>query len=1396
MPGGPSRGYNVAALDPDNGTLVTASFDVPGQPALGREFAAFVAAVPVGHLIAIAVQDDGATGAREAVWPACEALGAKQIGILPPMMPWVFATIKGNPGVLLEELIYPNLTATVTLRSRPGSHEVAVEAGRRDGTVAISMSRDGSDFLTAPSGSFMQGSWMIAYAIDPATGSPSGTRAFPLDVAQSPGAAVKEFVDAIAEGDLVLVALSLIGDAARLDDDSRTALTLLGAVRQGEIAIGRSYALVGRKGALPGTVAESVVAGATRLSIQLDDSGGWAPSRMAILCSGENFVEPFLALQNDSDQPYGLGSLRLAPGTGATITWANGKSADFWGASPVVGFDGSAPTSISLWPTAGRSAAGRVLLRQGTAGSLLAPNFVFPRSPVRSPFVSNEDNIDQWAFVQVVRGRATTPGHCLGDVAGTLPPGIAGSPWDLTLAAVPGSNRPAFTRITRQGDSMLINDEGEGAFSLSPPPDPAVTPAADPTLWMSKSDQTFTSVFTDRLIFTEAFRLSDAGLVSPPLRPGQAAGEPGPGEIVVHTADNFFGDAWGFDVDLPRFELVHPDAADPAGSRALWPASVRCGPQTGVRLFRGASFTGDAFDLLGDCPAVPSEWRTSIGSMQILRLTQPNAQPMAVSVVLSDDLRIGSDGALEEFEAYRTTVSLPPNISMVEIRATDAVTVTIGKDSHEIGPDAGVVIRPNAVRRLVVTADAASLGTAGLRFRTDTMRADEWFPVHPDRFVHGTLAVLQDVIDADAAPFAADTGLGGHGQRALGHLMGAIAYQDVPTVLGPAHSRAVSSRAMDHPGWQLALPRAGTRDDAGFSHFTSQADLDAAIAGAVDGDAGGRERSAGNWNGVLDGTLHLDAIIVHKTAAGAPAPLRAVVRYVDQGQIKALAFALPLPERLIQLGELVAERLGSAVRRIIAKIKLVFSWPDILRAQGEIAKALTAALAAAPAQLAAIESQVHAFIVARKTGVAAAIDATIAEYAQSHATSSSVVGAAGGPAQHKDSVDTASEKAHWLLAKIADHHAGHAPKASPAAPPLPSSFLTLIQAIETQVSEGSSVMDSLKAAGEALRQAVAHPTNAPVLVLDALLQAAKAAIVAGLDVLDAISLALLAAAADAVALLVRLATDEWDLPFLGALWAWLMRNAPEPKPALNALNVAALLGAIPASVASNLITGVAPFAPAPAPSRTDTQPPPPNPLQQLKRSWGFAAGGLSLAGSILAAVLDIQAVEATVSTSTTTYSYQVGGVGEWTDRTGARRRIVPWLDVDSARGLGTSLECICFLVGIAATVAASPGGYPNHDFDVSPSAWNTKPDDYLDAVAWVFDMCTFAIDLAFLLLPSRCMARRGPVFGLAIATCAGTSISDSRSPAAWRQAGRTPRERRSKPTTTRRTFCPRRRPRP
>ena len=72
------RGYNLAVMHPQTGAVIdTAGFDTFANEFESQDLADFVAAIPEGYIVAVAVRDDGATNLTEEAVEALRSLGAE-----------------------------------------------------------------------------------------------------------------------------------------------------------------------------------------------------------------------------------------------------------------------------------------------------------------------------------------------------------------------------------------------------------------------------------------------------------------------------------------------------------------------------------------------------------------------------------------------------------------------------------------------------------------------------------------------------------------------------------------------------------------------------------------------------------------------------------------------------------------------------------------------------------------------------------------------------------------------------------------------------------------------------------------------------------------------------------------------------------------------------------------------------------------------------------------------------------------------------------------------------------------------------------------------------------------------------------------------------------------------
>ena len=1336
------RGYNVVALDPLTGDMQTATFDILGWGATNFALAAFLTALPTGYLVAVAVKDDGQMNLMESTIAAFEALGARQIRQLAFRDSWAFATIVGRPDVLLAEqrsgTSSVHLDLSVELRCPtpfvgpfpPDIHRVSIISSVRPSHIEMWL--DGALILADTGAS----AGLHVATVDPATWTVTDQRSF--DPSEQPGERFAAHVATIPAGAIVLVGTRGL---ANLNGPGFQALAHLGGWRFEFNTGSDGYALVGRAGAVPGSMYDTSFAPSVMLGANLGPNGEWAPHPMALLTAGPGFgSDASTVLQGGPEASLDLTSWNPAilpgPGTGVTARWMPTPPAApdpdapglvLWGPAPDLDIgtgQGAGATMVALWPIEGRSVPSRSVLRRRD-GTYLGIG-----ATTQSPVVA-VSQLRQSDFLRVTPGDPVGAGRRC-DIDGVVVQPGSAERLRMVLRTTADNTGIEFVPDSTgtERSHLVLVDAGEDRSSLMPD---------DGSIRWVGADGRFTAVAADREIFTRPSRFADVGIPGAPTLPGEGVGPLAPGEIALHTGPSFRGDAWVITEDIADIRSTVVATSSSGANQPLAVGSIRLGPHTALRCFTAVNFGGTPSDVSTDAQLTAEQW-SEVASLRIVRLARPGSHPMQVAVELGDDYRHASDGSLQAYEAYRTTLSLPPNVSMVEVRATASVTIDIGADHHDIGPDQPAVVVANGVKTLVVTTDATALGTAGLSFRTDTMHPGESFPVFPDRAIHERLATRKDATSDDG--FTAQTGIGLDGQRALGHVMATIVYSGLETVIGTAHARAIAGAAMDQPGWRLDVPEPGKRSEPAFQHL-DEAAIAAAISGATDGDDPTRSVGA-LWSDFVAGAHELESIIVHKVTDDAHTvahELHTVLSYVEAGVSKVVSFALHTAQRAIELGHMIIARIGGAVGKVVTAVKMAFDWPAILHTQQVIVDTLTRALDELPARITQLSHSVDRFFGGVKATVASAIDTQIGAYRAANASAGTIV-ASGATTDHAEARQAANEKAHWLLAKVADHHAG-SDLPGPTPPRSPASFLAMMTALRERVND-PAVTSALASASTFVTAAFAHPGEAPTFLMDGLLEAVKAVVLAALDVLDGVSIAVLAALEDALVAFRQALTAPLDVPLVADLYRWAVttHGTSRPEDTFSVINMVGLLGAIPATVLSRLVSGVSPFAPA-ASTRDEAAPEPEaDPDFAVKRDWGVVAGSLSLASAILKAGLDIQIVTAPTGLGNAHVNY---GAGEMVKLGGKWVMLPKGLDLRPPRPprLSTTLEISSLIIDVIAHMSSWPGGIPFGAFDVSLPQRDAAPADYFDSVGWTFDACAFSVDVITLAVAGSRTGRAG-----------------------------------------------------
>ncbi len=235
---------------------------------------------------------------------------------------------------------------------------------------------------------------------------------------------------------------------------------------------------------------------------------------------------------------------------------------------------------------------------------------------------------------------------------------------------------------------------------------------------------------------------------------------------------------------------------------------------------------------------------------------------------LTQDFDIAADGgAPTPRPAYRASISVPIQVTSVEIWASEEVTLTINGATHTIDKVKTANVTPSLLSKLSISIPATEIGCPTLFLRTNLMRASD--PPHivtPDVEVHRKIGALPD-----GAMYAARGQLGisstfddkpndvASVQKAVQNLTCAVQYSYNDTYHGVHHDRGVLPANMEHQHFALDFSTGG----ATYSPLTRQQVIESTqTARRI---SGGAAQSFGD--DFLAGLKQASTIIVHTADA-------------------------------------------------------------------------------------------------------------------------------------------------------------------------------------------------------------------------------------------------------------------------------------------------------------------------------------------------------------------------------------------------------------------------------------------------------------------------------------------------------------------------------------------------
>jgi len=307
------------------------------------------------------------------------------------------------------------------------------------------------------------------------------------------------------------------------------------------------------------------------------------------------------------------------------------------------------------------------------------------------------------------------------------------------LLLIPAPNQDISQLRVGDEATVLVVDDSEqhkDAFSIRfPERDEWLVLNADGTFAWTDQQET-------RAVFHRAIKIVD--------NEGQA-GELKVGEIALYQHRAYFGKTWIFsDSEQNRFGNFTSLRSFANLDNQI--SSIRLGPDTGVTLFANknqvvneAKRETEIEDFVDNVPRMVDTQigNDNLSSFKIFRTVAQDAIFTSVTSKLSQDYRMAND-ELEEFSSYRSILRMAPNITEVEISATDLTTIEVEGDLFEIDEVRSVKLRPNQLQQIMITSEADGLSTPGLKFRTADMLDNQFVVIFPSQDANQKISELED----------------------------------------------------------------------------------------------------------------------------------------------------------------------------------------------------------------------------------------------------------------------------------------------------------------------------------------------------------------------------------------------------------------------------------------------------------------------------------------------------------------------------------------------------------------------------------------------------------------------------------------------------------------------------
>ncbi len=806
-----------------------------------------------------------------------------------------------------------------------------------------------------------------------------------------------------------------------------------------------------------------------------------------------------------------------------------------------------------------RTLSGKYLRAEGGGGGAVVADAAFPRLHEHFKLLQLGDNrvalqtLDKGLYVAAVDGGG-------GDVTARS---SQQGPWETFILEKLEENRIALKTAAK---GLYVCAENGGGTKL-------VANRSQRGGWetfelLNLGGFDWTAKREERAIFTRAMKMA---------QDENQMGELLPGEAALYEHYGYWGKTLVFYNSCPDFRVLTGLNFNKTTS------SIRLGPDTGATLYADINYSVNSSDRKNDImdiiENVPNLGESQIGndnlsSIKIWSSISPKDANVSFSISMSQDYRMKGE-ELEEFSSYRTILKFLPEVTEVEVWATDLTKFEIDDITYEVDEDHSVILAPNEMNRLMITSEAEGINTPGLKIRTNTMEDHERVVIFPDREVHRQLANLKEgelweAKDAEGKPLVdrstynadqvADV------QRTISKTMATVSYvaagsEDNKYLV----EREISADAIDKP-WQLSFATTAPVQEKELSQSQFQQLANQASAPLAQG-----------WKNVLrqikqgvKTAVSVAVGVVNKVVQVIVTAAETVVNKVGQAVQKAVAWVIDTAEKAGAFIEGVVEKIGVAAKQFVEFLRKLFDWGDILDTQRYLADAIDSSLGYAVKLADAAKEPVRNFMSELRGTVRDNLNTAIDKLE-------------GDKTQLEKSGPELPEQVEWLLSKLTSGNSKTSNEGTaPASASPPNQASASSDPLESFVSNlarkfariGKIMLRSLEGLGETIATLIRNPYR-PQLVLVAILKMVRDMMDEFLKLIEESAIDFLNIIEFLIKKIRELITTEINIPFITALF----RKIGAGK--LNALNLSTLLIAIPVTVFSKLVFRKKPFEDTP-----------------------------------------------------------------------------------------------------------------------------------------------------------------------------------------------------------------------